>query len=489
MENIASVKSRIESYLSSAAQVAPAAVEQPSKQGTNTPNVKQPKSILVNRSEGGMSGKTMKLPKLIHNGEGESKNLKIYAQSATDISAEEEDNSNCSNRETNKLRFSTNQQDHLLQVPKHNDREKGMLLGGVRKSKSFATPGQFECAMDDHQIDEKKRTMMAFFTSQQQQTVLHPPHDAQSTLKSTRKISQPAMHIHAGGGGGSNDVQLRNADLVRPNVSTTNRNIKRSSISDEIIGDEDLQDVDAVFESLLTSTFSESESSSSVPGPRSARRVHKQEQQVRPGARKAELGKSSSIGGERIGNIREEQEDLATRGANGNTAISSQTSNSKNAVISSRKTSSVTRKPSKSKLVTGEVKLSAIPSSVEHMQQQNAVIRSEKQQLPRQKQPCASGCDEREKVAKDRKIKSDPNRKSSSEKQEGLVIRTTPDMYKKAGGNIPNDPLGSLPTSHTKKYLPRQQTWAGPQGSTPPPPYSPSPTQSEYESCDPWDDY
>ena len=60
-------------------------------------------------------------------------------------------------------------------------------------------------------------------------------------------------------------------------------------------------------------------------------------------------------------------------------------------------------------------------------------------------------------------------------------------MYKKS--SIPADALGSLPTSHTKKYLPRQQTWAGPQGSTPPPQISPSPTQSEYESCDQWEDY
>ena len=267
MENIASVKSRIETYLSSASQVAPATVEQPLKQVATTPNVKQPKSILVNRSDG-MAGKTIKTPKLIHNGEGESKNLKIYAQSATDISAGEEDSNN-SNREANKLRFS-NQQEHFLQVPKHTDREEGMLLGGVRKSKSFATPGQFECAMDDHQIDEKKRTMMAFFTSQQQ-TTLHQL-SPQSTLKSTRKVSQPAMHIHAGG---DNDVQLRNADNVKPNISTTNR--KRSSvtsISDEIIGDEDLQDVDAVFESLLTSTFSESESSTSVSGPKSGYHIY-----------------------------------------------------------------------------------------------------------------------------------------------------------------------------------------------------------------------
>ena len=39
---------------------------------------------------------------------------------------------------------------------------------------------------------------------------------------------------------------------------------KRGSISDEIIGEEDLRDVDAAFESLLHSTFSESETSTSM---------------------------------------------------------------------------------------------------------------------------------------------------------------------------------------------------------------------------------
>ena len=91
MENIASVKSRIETYLTSAAQVAPPTiVEQTPKPMINPIPVKQPKSILVNRSES-MSGRVQKIPKLIHNGEGNSKNLKIYAQSATDISAGEED--------------------------------------------------------------------------------------------------------------------------------------------------------------------------------------------------------------------------------------------------------------------------------------------------------------------------------------------------------------------------------------------------------------
>ena len=257
MENIASVKSRIETYLTSAAQVAPPTiVEQAPKPIINPAPVKQPKSILVNRSES-MSGRVQKIPKLIHNGEGESKNLRIYAQSATDISAGEEDASHHSNRETNKLRFS-HHQDSLLKVPRPT--EDGMLLGGVKKSKSFATPGQFECAMDDRQIDEKRKTMMAFFTSQTTTIPFEQISPKNGANKSTRKISQPAMHINSGG---NSDTVLRNTEHVR------SRNTKRSSISDEILGEEDLRDVDAVFESLLTSTFSDNENSSSISGPKS----------------------------------------------------------------------------------------------------------------------------------------------------------------------------------------------------------------------------
>merc|ERR1712038_33396 len=308
---------------------------------------------------------------------------------------------------------------------------------------------------------------MAFFTSQS--TTLHQP-DSQSNLKTTRKISQPAMHIHASGNARVNDIPIRNPENVRTNITNNNKNPKRSSISDEILGDEDLRDVDVVFESLLTSTFSENESSSSMTGSKSASRVHKKDKQLKSGTRKIELGKSSNLGGERIGNIREEKEDVATGTANRNTASSSQTSISKHAMISNKKTSSVTRKPSKSKLVAGEVKLSAIPASVEeHMQ--SVTTRSEKQAVNHHQQQqhfrASGGCEEREKVPKDKNLKRD--RKLSSENQEGSVVK---DMYKKSSGNIPNDPLGSLPTSHTKKYLPRQQTWAGPQGSTPPPPIS-----------------
>lgn len=44
--------------------------------------------------------------------------------------------------------------------------ERGMVMG-VRKSKSFATPGsgQFECVLDEKEATEKKKTMMAFFAA------------------------------------------------------------------------------------------------------------------------------------------------------------------------------------------------------------------------------------------------------------------------------------------------------------------------------------
>ena len=42
----------------------------------------------------------------------------------------------------------------------------------------------------------------------------------------------------------------------------------------------------------------------------------------------------------------------------------------------------------------------------------------------------------------------------------------------KAGGP-PSDPLAALPSSQTRQY----------------PAHSPSPSQSEYDTCDPWDDY
>lgn len=42
------------------------------------------------------------------------------------------------------------------------------------------------------------------------------------------------------------------------------------------------------------------------------------------------------------------------------------------------------------------------------------------------------------------------------------------------------DPVAALPTSHNKQY---HKNFGSP------PPHSPSPSQSEYDTCDPWDDY
>merc|ERR1711953_920425 len=138
------------------------------------------------------------------------------------------------------------------------------------------------------------------------------------------------------------------------------------------------------------------------------------------------------------------------------------------------KKGAVNRKQSKNKLVAGEVK-SVIPSVVAETSQQG--------QPPSENQ-------------------SQQNNNSMMNKKEVL-----------------NDPIAALPTSHNKKYLPRQQTWASPSPPPPnllPPPSSgmmmtpaggggsnttvgalgtlgtqtPSPTQSEYDTCpDPWEDY
>ena len=162
-----------------------------------------------------------------------------------------------------------------------------------------------------------------------------------------------------------------------------------SSISDEILGEDDLKDVDAVFESLLNSTFQEIQARgrSNEQSQRSKRRsLSSHPSSVRSSVSGAEVGSVSSLSGK----------------------------------SSSRKSSS---------------------TSVNRKQSRN-------------------------------KVNNNSDQQSVMPNKEVLA-----------------DPLGSLPTSHTKKYLPRQQTWAS--GTPPPPiPQTPSPTQSEYDTCpDPWEDY
>ena len=107
------------------------------------------------------------------------------------------------------------------------------------KSKSFATPRQFECALDEHSADEKKKTMLAFFSSQAGGQGQGPAGHSASKAAILRK-AEIQNKIH------------RNSATAAATLTAMS---KRGSISDEIIGEEDLRDVDAVFESLLHSTF------------------------------------------------------------------------------------------------------------------------------------------------------------------------------------------------------------------------------------------
>ena len=240
---------------------------------------------------------------------------------------------------------------------------------------------------------------------------------------------------------------------------------KRGSISDEIIGDEDLKDVDAVFESLLNSTFQEIQARGrSAEG--SDRSKKKRSVSVHPTSR---VSFSSSVAESNVGNSSRSAAAISGAAvAPAQTALAAQTAQaeaegrdlkSSSTTTAGPKRGTVNRKQSKHKLVAGEVKSAVIVNN------------------------------------------SDPS--NSNQIQTGN------------GNNMPNkevlaDPLGALPTSHTKKYLPRQQTWAGnptsvsagssnisPNFSSNPnllphpiPTQTPSPTQSEYDTCpDPWEDY
>lgn len=156
---------------------------------------------------------------------------------------------------------------------------------------------------------------------------------------------------------------------------------------------------------------------------------------------------------------------------NSNTNASSLSS-----LSSSKRTSSVNRKQSKSKLVAGEVKAAQLlQSSVEQQEQQRALIKLYSQQQSK------FGA---------------PNDQQLVEQQQGAPGRGEPPldvMYQ----NLP-DPLTALPSSQTKKYPTRQLvSWSGPSSasstnSNVQPQFSgnacsPSPSQSEYESCDQWD--
>ena len=153
------------------------------------------RSILVNKNSRSRSLDRKKAPKLLETHNVDDQTYQIYAQSATDYSATEDDDNNDNSISSNRRRH--------LKVPSPSS------SSGLKKSKSF---GQFECELSADEADEKKRTMMAFFSGD----------------RSSSKTPEPSKS-------------------PRPIV------IRQQEEEEE----ED--DVDAMFESLLNNTFDESQ--------------------------------------------------------------------------------------------------------------------------------------------------------------------------------------------------------------------------------------
>ena len=211
IDELPCVKSKISNYL--------CATEESNKATTALSDTKQIKPILVNKNAEYLDrGKERsrsprkKTPKLVSNHFlTPEQNFQIYAQSATDLSATEDESETGYNRKKI-VPSQLSSQDpgpNLLSVPL---KEQAEVKPGIMKSKSFAATGQFEGTIENSLVTHKKQTMMAFFTP--------------SELK-PKSI-------------------LKNKPKRRNSVS---------SLTDEVLAEEDLADVDAEFESLLNSTF------------------------------------------------------------------------------------------------------------------------------------------------------------------------------------------------------------------------------------------
>ena len=209
IEELPSLKSKLSSYQAATEEVTrPQQTEQ------------KIKPILVKKSDNERSrSPRKKTPKLVsdHYLNPNQEPFQIYAQSATDMSATEDEFETERNRKISVPAKLSSQPPGpgFLQVPQRAQADtfttgpRTML--GLVKSKSFASPGQFECSIDNDSITSKKQTMMSFFSNEPQ---------PKSIMK-----KQP----------------LRRSSLT--------------SITDEVICDEDLEDIDEEFENLLTQTF------------------------------------------------------------------------------------------------------------------------------------------------------------------------------------------------------------------------------------------
>eukprot|EP00092_Neocalanus_flemingeri_P000850 GFUD01000907.1.p1 GENE.GFUD01000907.1~~GFUD01000907.1.p1 ORF type:complete len:3255 (-),score=789.69 GFUD01000907.1:272-10036(-) len=385
IEDLPSVRSKIQTYISAAEDtnkeeetkelIAPKPILKNNQDPTLTPNMNS-------REKERSRSPRKKTPKLVSDHYlAPDQSLQIYTQSATDVSATEDEAEHSKiSRPSRKKPFpmqisSQEPGPTFLKVPPKSASES---RPGIIKSKSFATPGQFECSIDDSA--GKKQQMMSFFGHG-------------NKLEGQQKM-----------------VRIREKPIRRSSIT---------SITDEIVAEDDLVDIDAEFESLLNSTF-EKESRKLMTSE--TQNINEQRQFEKAKSAVSQRGKRSSVG------------------PGGRGVSLDMSSDSRYASMHPGKNSRLQKSQS-----FGCNTPSSISSSI--------VTRS---------------------------VKKEHNRSRSSS-----VDRVTPTeaMYQ----NSPVlrqknfDPIAALPTSHTKQY---HKNFVGT-----PPPHSPSPTQSEYDTCDPWDDY
>ena len=220
IDDMPSVKSKIKNYISAASEdtsvsvdegkdVAPQMTPKPILRKTSmqeaqlTPILKR-REIIKERSR----SPKKKAPKPVGDQFlSAEQNFKINILSATDMSATEDESENSKSlRNRKSILKQMEEQPTFLQIPPKLVTES---RPGIIKSKSFANPGQFECSIEESA--GKKLQMLSFFNN-------------------------------------------NNNDSSNASKKQSTAELRAASICDDM-DDEDMVDIDAEFESLLTKTF------------------------------------------------------------------------------------------------------------------------------------------------------------------------------------------------------------------------------------------
>lgn len=377
IEDLPCVKSKILTYISAASEDSTTAEEpqpapppqitpRPILRKTSSSSVQQPEPtltpILKRREvakERSRSPKK-KTPKLVSDQFlSTEQSLKIYTLSATDVSATEDESEQTKTvrpRRSLQVVGEAGPGPTRLSIPAKSGVTEARP--GIIKSKSFASPGQFECSVEE--AAGRKIQMLSFFSN----------NNKENTERRAKTKTRASM-----------------ADIR----------------DDMEMAEDDLVDIDAEFESLLTKTF-EKESRAVSGGEKAG------------SSARGQVGSGRSSGG---AGGRGVSLDMTGRGLSyemGNHHARLQKSQSFGFNGSSGPTSGLT------------------------------AVRAGR-----------SGSSSSEDL-----VVEDPSSHTASQ----MLGRG------KAGGP-PSDPLAALPSSQHRQY----------------PAHSPSPSQSEYDTCDPWDDY